>query len=275
MYESVHAASLKRLRALAATLAVAAMLVAPVAFAQRDAALGAGDGVRITVFQNPDLTTETRVSSSGTISFPLVGEVSVAGLTPESAAARIAKRLRDGKFVLAPQVNVELTKLRSREVSVLGEVARPGRYPLDGARVRLTDAIALAGGITGQGAETVTVVSAREGEVRRTEVNVPAMYRSGDFSRDIELQSGDSIYVPRAPVFYIYGEVRRAGRYRLEPGMTVAQALSVGGGLTERGTDRGLEIRRSGADGKAREIEARLGAKVEPDDVIYVKESLF
>ncbi|MGH8737617.1 MAG: SLBB domain-containing protein, partial [Burkholderiales bacterium] len=109
----------------------------------------------------------------------------------------------------------------------------------------------------------------------RIEVDVPAMYRAGDFSRDIELHSGDSIYVPRAPVFYIYGEVRRAGVYRLEPGMTVAQALSVGGGLTERGTERGLEIRRRTPDGKAREIEARLTASVEPDDVIYVKESLF
>ncbi|MGH8687881.1 MAG: SLBB domain-containing protein, partial [Burkholderiales bacterium] len=164
---------------------------------------------------------------------------------------------------------------RSRQVSVLGEVARPGRYPLDGARVRLTDVLALAGGITPQGADTVTVVAARRGETNRIEVNVPAMYRAGDFVHDIELQSGDSIYVPRAPVFYIYGEVQRAGVYRLEPGMTVVQALSVGGGLTPRGTERGLEIRRRTPDGKTLPVETRLTARVEPDDVIYVKESLF
>jgi len=250
------------------------LLAAP-ALAQRGEVLGAGDSVRITVFQNPDLTTETRVSAAGTITFPLIGEVSLAGLTRENAAARIAEQLRDGKFVRRPQVSVEVTKVRSRQISVLGEVARPGRYPLDGARIRLTDVIALAGGITQQGADTVTVVTGGQGETKRIEVNLPAMYRSGNFSRDIEVRSGDSIYVPRAPVFYIYGEVRRAGMYRLEPGMTVAQALSVGGGLTDRGTERGLAIRRRASDGKAHEIEARLSARVEPGDVIYVKESLF
>lgn len=276
LVEKLYAVPSRLVRALAAALfLLVAILTIATAFGQGRETLGAGDSVRITVFQNPDLTTETRLSEAGTISFPLIGEVSLAGLTPEGAAARIAAQLRDGKFVLKPQVSVEVTKLRSRQVSVLGEVARPGRYPLDGARVRLTDVLALAGGITQQGADTVTVVAARGDATNRIEVDVPAMYRAGDFSRDIELHSGDSIYVPRAPVFYIYGEVRRAGVYRLEPGMTVAQALSVGGGLTERGTERGLEIRRRTPDGKAREIEARLTASVEPDDVIYVKESLF
>jgi len=256
-------------------LLFAGTLLAGPALAQPSEVLGDGDSVRITVFQNPDLTTETRISERGTISFPLLGEVALAGLTRAAAEARIAARLKDGKFILNPQVGVELVTVRSRQVSVLGEVARPGRYPLDGARITLTDVIALAGGITQQGADTVTVVTGGQGDSKRIEVNLPAMYRSGNFSRDIEVRSGDSIYVPRAPVFYIYGEVRRAGMYRLEPGMTVAQALSVGGGLTDRGTERGLAIRRKASDGKAHEIEARLSARVEPGDVIYVKESLF
>ena len=88
--------------------------------------LGPGDLVRITVFQSPELTTEARISESGTVGFPLLGEVAIADFAPLEAAELIAKRLRDGRFVRDPQVNVTLLELRSRQVSVLGEVARPG-----------------------------------------------------------------------------------------------------------------------------------------------------
>lgn len=256
-------------------LLLAGTLLAGAALAQPGERLGDGDSVRITVFQNPDLTTETRISERGTITFPLIGEVALAGLTRDAAQARIAARLRDGKFVLDPQVGVELVTVRSRQVSVLGEVAHPGRYALDGARMTLTDVLALAGGIAPDGDNTVTVVTQRGGKAETVRVNVPAMYRGGTLAQDIALHSGDAVYVPRAPVFYIYGEVRRPGVYRLAAGMTVMQALSVGGGLTERGTERGLEVRRSAAGGKPRTIEAHLSARVEPEDVIYVKESLF
>src|SRR5438552_13855698 len=87
--------------------------------------LGAGDSIRITVFQNPDLTTETRISERGTITFPLVGEISLAGLAPVDAEARIAEKLIKGKFVLKPQVSLNVVRVRSRQVSVLGQVARP------------------------------------------------------------------------------------------------------------------------------------------------------
>jgi polysaccharide export outer membrane protein len=104
---------------------------------------------------------------------------------------------------------------------------------------------------------------------------VPTMYRTGDLSKNIQLENGDAIFVHRAAVFYIYGEVQRAGSYRLEPAMTVVQAISIGGGITPRGTERGLRIRRKGPDGSFQRIEARLTDPLEPDDVIYVRESLF
>lgn len=256
-------------------LLLAGHLLATPAWAGTGETLGDGDTVRITVYQNPDLTTETRISERGTITFPLLGEVALAGLTRDAAQARIAERLENGKFVRNPQVAVELVTVRSRQVSVLGQVARPGRYALDGTRMTLTDVLALAGGIARGGSDTVTVVVRRGDATRTLEVDVPAMYRGGRMARDIALGSGDAVYVPRAPVFYIYGEVRRPGVYRLKPDMNVMQALSVGGGLTQRGTEHGLEIRREAADGKTREIAAGLGAKLQPDDVIFVKESLF
>lgn len=260
---------------LGALLCLGAMTLSAAAFGESREILGEGDSIRITVFQNPDLTTETRISEQGTITFPLVGEISLSGLTPSGAETRIAERLMKGKFVLKPQVSLNVLRVRSRQVSVLGQVARPGRYPLDDTSSNLTDILALAGGVSPAGDDNVTVMITRDGKTAKLEINVPTMYRTGDLSRNLELQNGDTVYVQRAPVFYIYGEVQRAGSYRLEPAMTVMQALSVGGGVTLRGTDRGLKIRRRTPDGKFQAIDARLTDSVQPDDVIYVKESLF
>ena len=237
--------------------------------------LGAGDTVRITVFQYPDLTTETRVSSRGTIAFPLIGDVMVSGLTPSAAAARIAEELRKGQYMVNPQVTVVMNQLRSRQVSVLGQVVRPGRYALEDSNPKLTDILALAGGVAPTGADRVTVVLMRDGKEQKREVDVAAMVRSGDMRRNVEIQNGDTIYVDRAPVFYIYGEVQRAGAYRLEDNMTVMQALSLGGGLTDKANDRGLKINRRMPDGQVQRLDAKLTDRVQSDDVIYAKDSLF
>lgn len=251
------------------------MTVAGAALAQSREILGEGDSIRITVFQNPDLTTETRISEDGTITFPLIGEIRLAGLTPARAEARIAEQLVKGKFLVRPQVSLNLVQVRSRQVSVLGQVARPGRYPLDDTSSNLSDILAVAGGISPTGDDKVTVTMKRDGKIVKVDVDVPAMYRTGDLSKNMRLENGDVIFVQRAPVFYIYGEVQRAGSYRLEQGMTVMQALSVGGGVTPRGTDRGLKIRRRGPDGNLRTIDAHLTDLVQADDVVYVRESWF
>ena len=238
--------------------------------------LGEGDVVRISVFQSPELNTEARISERGEINFPLIGEVLIGGLTPADAGARIAQRLSAGKFVVRPQVNLSVIEVRSRQVSVLGQVGKPGRYPLDGVSDKLTDVLALAGGINPGGDDNVVVMLNRNGKASRTLIDVPAMYRSGDMSHNMRLENGDVIYVERAPQFYVYGEVQRAGGYRLEPDMTVMQALSVGGGLTARGTLRGLEIQRRMPDGQIHELgPVRLTDLVEPNDVILVRERLF
>lgn len=237
--------------------------------------LGAGDTVRITVFQNPDLTTEARISERGTVQFPLVGEVPLSGRTPADAAARIAAQLKKGDFMKNPQVTVAVLQVRSRQVSVLGQVVRPGRYALDDTSSHLTDVLALAGGITPTGDDSVTVLVTRNGTQERLQVDVARMYRSGDLSSNIEVQNGDTVFVQRAPVFYIYGEVQRAGAYRLEPDMSVMHALSLGGGLTPRGTERGLMVHRRAPDGSVQRLEAKLTDTLRPDDVVYVKESLF
>ena len=261
------------LNRLAASAAIALLAIGLQGAAGASEALGAGDAVRITVFQNPDLATEARLSERGSVVFPLIGEVVLGGQTPAQAAKHIAALLRNGNFLKNPQVSVAVMQVRSRQVSVLGLVARPGRYALDDPGTRLTDLLALAGGISPGGADTVTVVSAQG--AKRLEIDVPRMVRSGDLSQNVEVHSGDTVYVGRAPVFYIYGEVQRAGAYRLEPNMAVMQALSAGGGLTARGTTRGLRIHRRAPGGEVRELDVQLSDPVQADDVITVRQSLF
>ena len=225
--------------------------------------LGVGDAVRVTVFQQPDLTLETRVDEKGSILMPLVGTIKVAGLTTNAAATQIAEALKRGKYLNNPQVNVALTTVRSRQVSVLGMVAKPGRYPLDETSLQLADVIAAAGGILPTGSETVLVT--RDGKEQRVAL----------IGKSFALRGGETVYVERAPMFYIYGEVTRAGQYKVEPNMSVMQAIAAGGGMTPRGSDRRLKLRRATADGKWVETDVGLQEQVRADDVIYVREALF
>ena len=236
--------------------------------------LGMGDMVRITVFRNPDLTTEARISERGTVLFPMIGEIPVVGLTPSQAGKKIADRLSQGRYVVNPEVTVSMMQVNSRQVSVLGNVNKPGRYPIDAQTAHLTDFIAVAGGLSPTGSEEVTVVSNKDGKTTKRDVDLAQIFDGGDVSQNIELGPGDTVYVHKAPMVYVYGEVQKGGAYRVEPNMTVMQAIAMGGGVTPRGTLRGLKIaRREG--GSVHEINARLTDTVKPDDVVYVSESLF
>ena len=237
--------------------------------------LGPGDTVRITVFQNPDLNLEARISGKGSVSIPLLGEVVLQGMTPSAAETRIAQRLKEGNFVVNPQVNVNLVQLRSRQVSVLGLVSKPGKYPMDDYGSKLIDVIALAGGVAPTASDQITLVTMRNGKTEKMEIDLPAMFRTGSLEQNIEIVSGDIIFVQRAPQFYIYGEVQRPGAYRIEPNMTVMQALALAGGVTLRGTQKGLTINRQVKLGRVDAVEARLTDPVQTDDVIFARESLF
>lgn len=238
--------------------------------------LALGDTIRITVFQVPDLSLETRINEAGAISYPLLGSVILAGLTVTEAEQRIARGLRDGNFVRQPQVSITLTQARGNQVSVLGQVGRPGRYPLETGEVRLTDMLATAGGIAQGGSDVVVVLGTRNGQPYRAEVDLPAVFAStGRRGADVVLQNNDVIWVERVPTIYLYGEVQRPGALRLERNMTVMQALASAGGLTQRGTLRGLRVSRRDADGRTREVEPQMSDVLRADDVVFVRESVF
>ena len=240
-----------------------------------DYKLGQGDAIRILVFQNPDLTLDSRVSESGTITYPLIGTVNIGGLSIEAAEKRIAAGLKDGGFVQKPQVNIILIQVRGNQVSVLGQVNRPGRFPLETANNRVSDVLAMAGGIIPSGADSVIVTGIREGKPFRREIDFPGIFIDDKSENDIPVSGGDVIYVHRAPVFYIYGEAQRSGSYRIERGMTIQQALAQAGGTTMRGTESRIRVHRRMPDGKVSQLSLDPQEPVQADDVIYVRESLF
>jgi polysaccharide export outer membrane protein len=236
--------------------------------------LGPGDVLRISVFNQPDLQTEVEVSEGGTVAMPLVGDVQVGGKTRTEAANIIGESLKRGGFLKEVDVVIRVLEYRSQQVAVLGEVAKPGRYAITRPST-VAEVIALAGGITTKGAYVVTVVQAGEnGAVRSQEVNVNDQINAGA-GKALLLRAGDTVTVPAAPVFYIYGEVRQPGSYPLVENMTVMQALSVGGGLTVRGTERGIRIERRAADGTVRTYSVRGPDRLQANDVLRIPESWF
>ena len=262
-------------------LAVLAAAFARGAFAQQvpqpkqEYRIGAGDVIRISVFQNPNLTLETRVSDDGTINYPLIGTVKIGGLSLPAAQQVIAKALNDGNYIRQPQVSILPLQVRSSQVSVLGQVNKAGRYPLETADTRVSEIIAIAGGISPGGADVAIITGERAGKPFRKEIDIAALFLDKRSAEDIAVSGGDVIYIHRAPMFYIYGEVQKPGSYRVERGMTVRQALVQGGGPTAKGTERGLRLFRRGSSGEVQPLKPGMDESVQTDDVLYVGESLF
>ena len=260
---------------LSAMTSLQAQVPAQTAPPNADYRLGPGDAIGVQVFQNPDLSVDARVSENGVISYPLVGSVQLGGLSIADAEQKIADALRSGGFVRSPQVNIILRQVRGNQVAVLGQVNRPGRFPLETFNTRVSDMLAAAGGVTPGGDDVLILTGQRQGQAFRRVIDIPGLFLNQKPEEDVVLAGGDTLYVNKAPVFYIYGQAQRPGPYRIERGMTVMQALAQGGGPTARGSQNRLMLHRRDATGKVIETVPQLTDMVRPEDVIYVRESIF
>lgn len=255
-------------------LAAAILCSGATASLAADAVLSPGDVLKVSVFGNPDLSMEAKIDDEGDITYPLIGKVVLAGLSPPAAEKKIADLLIKGAFLRNPDVHISVPLLQSQQVSVLGQVNKPGRYAIDGKH-SVTDIIAMAGGVSPEGGDTATVVRTRDGKTDRQIVDLIDIVRSADMKKNLDLKNGDVVYVERAPKFYIYGEVQHPGGYRLERNMTVLQAISIGGGLSARGTERGIRVKRVDDHGNLQVMDAKHGDLLQANDVVYVKEGWF
>jgi polysaccharide biosynthesis/export protein len=236
-----------------------------------DYRIGPGDVIKVTVFGHQDLTSELRVSQAGFISFPLIGEVKVAERSTNAVESLLQAKLEAGGFIRAAQVNVLVMQFESQKVSVLGQINKPGQYPLDRAS-RVVDLLAAAGGVDNATAGDNAMLLRKDGS--RVPIDLHLLFE-GDPAQNAPLGAGDTIFVPKAPMFYVYGEVQRPGVYKLERNMTVSQAITAGGGLTARGTERRPVVKRRDSEGNEKEFVVKGSDLLHQDDVLYVKESWF
>jgi polysaccharide export outer membrane protein len=279
------------------------------ATAQQEYVIGEGDLLRITVYDNPDLTTEARVSADGKITFPLIGEVVLNELQVSDAEKRIARKLGDG-YIVKPQVNIFIAEYKSKKVTVLGEVAKPGIVVLRGAST-LMEVISDAGGITPNAGDAIVITrklikpspeqrlirslgekngkkdDSKERDIANAvqsrltdsnELNVivdtKRLFEEGDVTVNVPVQAGDSIYVPKAAFVYVNGEVKNPAAYKITKGLTVLKAITLAGGFTMKASEGRTKIIRKTEKGEIR-IKAKMDDLVMPDDIIMVPESFF
>lgn len=258
----------------------------PVAPAQASLSyvIGPSDVLGIKVFDEPTLSGPYNVDSDGSITFPLIGRVEVKGTTVRDVEALLTKMLT-GDYFRRPQVSVEIAQYRSRAIFVLGEVRTPGKYSIEG-QVTLLEVIAKAGSLTSTAGNEIIVqrykdgiptvlAPALPGDERAAEVMRVSMddLREGRGTANLLLQDGDTLFIPAADKFYVTGFVRSPGSFVLVPNMTVRQAIAVAGGLSERGSDRGMKIIRRVGD-KEIEVSVSMSDLVKPNDTIRIRQRL-
>jgi polysaccharide export outer membrane protein len=247
-----------------------------------DYVIGPQDVLSIAVFDQADLGGKYSVELDGSFTFPLIGRVQAGGMTIRDFEAELKNRLADG-FFRNPQVTVAIEQYRSQRVFVTGEVRNPGTYPLTGD-MTLIEALAKAGSTTQNASDEVLVVrggrgaqgaAQPDGEGRETvRINLQQLQSGAAATENLGLRDGDTIYVARAELTYVLGQVKNPGSYPIRSDTTVLQALSLAGGVTPTGAMNRTRIIRAKDGGKA-EIKAKLTDIVQPGDTIMVPERFF
>jgi polysaccharide export outer membrane protein len=249
--------------------------------AASDLRLGPGDLLEIKVFNAPEMSGTVRVSSAGDITIPLAGAIKVSGETVEEAQKRIEERLLSGGFLRDPQVNILVKEFASQGISILGEVAKPGIYPLLGSR-RLFDAIAAAGGTTNRAGRTV-VVAHRNQQIPRETTIFLSKNADEAAKQNLELRPGDTVIISKAGIVYVSGDVKTPGGYLLDnnENLTVLQAIALAQGLNPTAASRNARIIRKNS-GKLEEIPVELkqimqakapDVSLENEDVLFIPNS--
>ena len=230
------------------------------------------DVVSIKVVNQPDMDTSTRVETDGTIDFPYVGRIKAAGLSEDSLARTIERRLAARQIVTDPHVLVEISNFGT-QASVQGQVGAPGVYTLD-RPTNLTQILSRAGGVRDVGVGGTITVRRAHGAIVKTFDSKEVQAGRGP-GATLLIANNDEIFVDLAPFYYIYGYVGKPGEFPLTRPLTVQEAISIGGGLSQLGTEWRIRIKRKAADGQTIDVPASLDDQVEGGDIIVVNERIF
>ncbi len=237
--------------------------------------VGEGDTLKITVYDHEDLSTTVRIDGQGDILLPLLGRVHVGGLTVAKVTDKIAEALNDG-YIVNPQVNVFIEEFRSKKVVILGQVFKPGVYELSGSTTFL-ELLSKAGGLTENAGDTANVKSkgAGQGEPFSKTINIKSLLEGGDLSENFLINDGDNVYIEKAGICYVAGEVKKPGAYKIDDSTTVINAITLAEGFTGKAKKKSVNIIRV-IDGEKITLEdMELTTPVMDEDVIIIPESFF
>ncbi|MCP4117793.1 MAG: periplasmic polysaccharide biosynthesis/export protein [Desulfobacteraceae bacterium] len=237
--------------------------------------VGNGDVLDINVYENDDLSTTVRVTADETIRVPLIGEVSVKGLTVSQVSKKLERLFADG-YLVNPQVDVFIKEYRSKKATILGQVRNPGLFELRG-ETTLLEFISKAGGMMLDAGNTATIKrkSVSNSPEDTISIDLERLIKKGDTSLNLPIKDGDSVYIAKADIFYVSGEVKKPDSYRLDSDITVIKAITRAGGFSKIAAKGKVKIIRI-IDGKKRVLEnVNMDEPVLPDDVIVVPESFF
>jgi polysaccharide export outer membrane protein len=269
--------------------ALALILTVSVASGQTtDYVVGVPDTLTITVWNQPNLSGKFSVEADGTFAFPLIGRVTAGGLGLRALETELNRRLVQEGYLKNPQVSVGVETYRSQQIFIVGEVRSPGAYPLTG-NMTLIEALARAGSTTSDASgEALILRASRENSERSVQPVAPeggetrnvirvqlSELETGAWTQNVRLQDGDTIFISRSMSLYVFGQVRSPGAYRLPGSATVLQALSLAGGVTDRGSTARIKIIRMINGKKTEESKVKLDDPVRPGDTIVVPERYF
>jgi polysaccharide export outer membrane protein len=297
-----------RLRPVLLSVLSAGSILIAIAMGAQEYEIGPGDVLNVIVLGQAGMTGEMAVDAGGMLSFPFLGPVKATGLSALELERKLVTLLSDG-YLRRPQVSVSVKQYRSHRVYVTGEVLRPGPYGLRPDRSLLTllqdvgeltphvghevlvirapaaaDPPATDGATNGGGVQAAPTAVAspapRTGAPLPGEVPGSQVFRlnlrdirSGYPDKDMRLQIGDTVYLPKAAQVYVTGHVARPGAYRFEEGLTVFQALALAGNPTDRGSNKVKIVRL--VDGQRRELRPRMSDPLLPEDTLHVPERFF
>jgi polysaccharide biosynthesis/export protein len=249
---------------------------------KEDYEIGPRDVLEIVIWDHDDLKRQVHVSRKGEFSFPLIGNVHADGITVAQLEKKIGDEL-SGRYIIDPQVSITVQEYRSKLVFILGEVETPGEYPLTGDTT-LVQVLSLAGGPTEDAGSEVIVIrpkNHRENPVSLEEAKEDEIINlslrkllEGDASQNVFLEPNDTIYIPHVEYFYVFGEVKKPGRYSMEKGTTVLKAITTAGGVSEKAAINKTRIVRE-QQGAKLEIPVKMTDPLEPEDIVMVPESFF
>jgi len=266
------------------TLSGMAQTAAQTAPSVVDYVVGSQDVLTITSYDQADLSGKFTIEADGTFTFPLIGRFKAGGLTLRQVEDGLKKRLKDEGYFRNPQVTVAVETYKSQRIFIVGEVRTPGTYPLSG-NMNLVEALARAGSTLPTASAEAVIVHASDsatGPTLPTSQDADNIVRvdlhdlqQGVFSQNTVLRDGDTIFIPRAESVYVFGQVKSPGAYVLQQRNTsVLQALSLAGGVTDRGSTGRIQIIRI-VNGEKKEIGVKLADIVKPGDTIVVREKFF